>query len=311
MKKNRFIKIAAVVFTLCLITTCGISSTLAKYTTSSSASDTARVAKWGVEVSASGTMFGKAYQTTIVEDGKTEATVQSNHNVSYAQNVVAPGTQNTTGIQIKILGTPEVEFNLQAAITQNAQDIVLKQNIYGVMLVAPGVNAATDFAAEKIYHFDGTNYIAADLTYYLANQSSTYYRLTDECVLGADYYPVAWTASVSVDGNYYQQIPAFETLEAALNALVDGINNYDGTTGTAGSFDPNTNVNLVYTLGWSWGFEVNNAADTILGNLMAAAQGTFSGTVVKLTGSNYVAIADSDYNLSVGAGFSVRATQVQ
>ena len=106
MKKNRFIKIAAVVFTLCLITTCGISSTLAKYTTSSSASDTARVAKWGVEVSTSGTMFGKAYGAN--GSGATEnrivAEVSTSVNANNGDNIVAPGTMNDTGIKIKLQG---------------------------------------------------------------------------------------------------------------------------------------------------------------------------------------------------------------
>ena len=155
MKKNKFLKVAGAIFTMCLITTCAIGTTFAKYTTGSSASDTARVAKWGVEVSASGTMFGTAYQDTIVTDGKTEATVQSNHNISYAANVVAPGTKNDTGIQIKVEGKPEVEFTVKAEVTTAASDIYLKKGDYGVMVTAYGINYATDFAAEKIYYFDG------------------------------------------------------------------------------------------------------------------------------------------------------------
>lgn len=311
MKKIKFVKIACAMLIMCLITTCAIGTTLAKYTTGSKASDTARVAKWGVEVSTSGTMFGTAYQDTIVEDGKNGATVQSNHNASFAQKVVAPGTKNDTGIQIKILGTPEVAFNLSAKIEQAAKDIFLAEGTYGVMYAAPGVNAATDFAAEKIYYLDGTTYKPADLTYYLANTSATYYRLSDEATVAAGgYYPIEWTASVSVNDVFYAQNPAYPTLAAALNGLVDGINNYDGTAGETGVFAPNTAINLIYRLTWAWRFENNDAADTILGNLMAASQHTFSGAVVKLDGSNYVAVESTDYSLDVGCGFSVRATQV-
>ncbi len=309
--KNKFVKIACAMLIMCVITTAAIGTTLAKYTTGSSASDTARVAKWGVEVSTSGTMFGKAYQDTIVEDGNAEATVQSNHNASFAQKVVAPGTKNDTGIQIKIVGTPEVEFNLSAQIEKAAKDIFLAEGTYGVMVAAQGINAATDFAAEKVYYLDGANYVAADLTYYLANPTAAYYKLTDEATVAAGgYYPIAWTASVNVDGTYFEQTPPYPTLAAALNGLVDGINNYDGTAGVAGSFNPNTKVNLVYKLTWAWAFEGNNAADTILGNLMAANQGTFSGYVVKANATGYTAVATTDYSLEVGCGFSVTATQV-
>ena len=54
MKKNKFMRLASVMLMLCLITTCAISGTFAKYTTSGTATDTARVAKWGVGVEVDG-----------------------------------------------------------------------------------------------------------------------------------------------------------------------------------------------------------------------------------------------------------------
>ena len=311
MKKNKFLKIAGAIFTMCLMTTCAIGTTFAKYTTGSKASDTARVAKWGVEVSASGTMFGTAYQDTIIADADTSATVQSNHNASFADKVVAPGTKNDTGIQISVKGKPEVEYKIEAKQTQAPSDIFLKQGSYGVMIAAPGVNAATNFTAEKIYYFDGTNYVPATLTSYLADPTpAKYFRLTDEATVATEfYYPIAWSAAVYVDTVCYVQNPAFATVGAALNALITGINDYDGTsTDGYAQFDPNTAINLVYTLTWSWAFDGNDGADTILGNLMAKMDSTVN--VVKLSGTNYVAVESSDYNLTVGCGFSITATQV-
>ena len=52
MKKNRFIKLASGLLVLCLMTTCVIGATLAKYTTATDTQDSARVAKWGVRISA-------------------------------------------------------------------------------------------------------------------------------------------------------------------------------------------------------------------------------------------------------------------
>ena len=52
MKKNRFIKLASGLLVLCLMTTCVIGATLAKYTTANNKQDSARVAKWGVRISA-------------------------------------------------------------------------------------------------------------------------------------------------------------------------------------------------------------------------------------------------------------------
>ena len=52
MKKNRFIKLASGLLVLCLMTTCVIGATLAKYTTAKDTQDSARVAKWGVRITA-------------------------------------------------------------------------------------------------------------------------------------------------------------------------------------------------------------------------------------------------------------------
>lgn len=50
MKKNKIMRIASVLLVAVILTTCAISGTFAKYVTSGSGSDTARVAKFGVTV---------------------------------------------------------------------------------------------------------------------------------------------------------------------------------------------------------------------------------------------------------------------
>mgnify|MGYP002508629535 CR=1 FL=1 len=57
-------RFVAMLLVLVLMTSCFVGGTFAKYTTADSASDTARVAKWGITVSTSGTLFGKFYQGT-------------------------------------------------------------------------------------------------------------------------------------------------------------------------------------------------------------------------------------------------------
>lgn len=105
MKKNRFIKIAAVVFTLCLITTCGISTTLAKYTTGGNAQDSARVAKWGVQLTMEGDpIFHNEYAT---HDAGYAGALSVHSDVA----VVAPGTNSTdvaSSARFALTGTPEV-----------------------------------------------------------------------------------------------------------------------------------------------------------------------------------------------------------
>lgn len=113
MKKNRFIKIAAVVFTLCLITTCGISSTLAKYTTGGTVTDSARVAKFGVHLEMQNDTAFKNEYATDDADYSGSLSVKSEDDAK----VVAPGTSGSSSFAIT--GTPEVAVEVTIDLTIN------------------------------------------------------------------------------------------------------------------------------------------------------------------------------------------------
>ena len=105
-KKNVIMRVASVLGLAVLLTTCAISGTFAKYTTSDSNSDTPRVAKFGVTVTANGEMFATSYAneesigTTAVGEGSSVLSSDSD-------KLVAPGTKGTLA-NAKITGTPEV-----------------------------------------------------------------------------------------------------------------------------------------------------------------------------------------------------------
>ena len=102
MKKNIAMRVAAFLFILTMISTCAFATTFAKYTTSKSATDTARVAKWGVEVEVESTAFTQWYKNEAVESTDTTLTVAG------SEKVVAPGTEGTL-FTLSIKGTPEVD----------------------------------------------------------------------------------------------------------------------------------------------------------------------------------------------------------
>ena len=125
MAKNKFFKLASVLVMLCLITTCAISTTFAKYATADSVSDTARVAKWGVRLSISGdNMLNNSY--TNSDNAVTVLSTSTSQNV-VAPNIVAPGTSGST--VFSIVGTPEVttQINIDFTFTE---DIYLKAGTY-------------------------------------------------------------------------------------------------------------------------------------------------------------------------------------
>lgn len=116
MKKNKMMRIASGLLVAVLLTTCAISGTFAKYVTEGKADDSARVAKWGVTVTAEGGMFAKTYikhDDTVDED-----TVGANTVISADdKNVVAPGTNGKIG-GITLSGKPEVAVKVDVKATE-------------------------------------------------------------------------------------------------------------------------------------------------------------------------------------------------
>lgn len=99
--KNKFMRIAAVMLMLCLVTTCAISGTFAKYTTEAAGTDTARVAYWGW-TGATMTLenlFDKTYDT----------------DVNAAEDAIAPGTTGNATFTIAyddtVAAAPEVAYS--------------------------------------------------------------------------------------------------------------------------------------------------------------------------------------------------------
>lgn len=106
MKKNVMMRVASALLVAVLMTTCAISGTFAKYTTSKTGSDSARVAKFGVVIEANGQTFAKS-ETGEVDGVVTANTVLSAGAVNGIENVVAPGMSGEM-VAMEIEGTPEV-----------------------------------------------------------------------------------------------------------------------------------------------------------------------------------------------------------
>lgn len=111
MKKNKMMRVASALLVAVLLSTCAISGTFAKYTTSDSASDSARVAKFGVTVTAAGDMFKETYAKNDDSFTLAENTVVS------TDKVVAPGTSGSLG-GVTITGTPEVAVRVSSTATK-------------------------------------------------------------------------------------------------------------------------------------------------------------------------------------------------
>lgn len=172
MKKNVMMRVASVLLVAVMLTTCVISGTFAKYVTSDTGSDFARVAKWGVAIEAdSFGMFEMDYATTDT------ATFTGTYSVSSAagdrDDVLAPGTAGSFA-NIAITGTPEVAVEVEivatVAISENWKDgsdkyyCPVNITIGGTTLYGNNYASAADFAAAIEAEIEGKSAVYAPNT---------------------------------------------------------------------------------------------------------------------------------------------------
>ena len=112
-KKNWALRILSLVLMFTLVSTCLLSGTLAKYVTTGSGADTARVAKWGVEVTPGASMF----QTEYATDSSAHSDIITLSVLAVdGEKVVAPGTSGDA-LSFSITGMPEVACEIVIDIT--------------------------------------------------------------------------------------------------------------------------------------------------------------------------------------------------
>lgn len=132
MKKTKLMRAALLLLVLTLITSCFVGGTFAKYTTSGIGQDTARVAKWGVVITANGATFANTYAT----DTENVAGTIANSVVS-ANKVVAPGTKGNM-VGMTITGTPEVAVSVSYAANFKVEGWTVGDNFYCPLQIKVG-----------------------------------------------------------------------------------------------------------------------------------------------------------------------------
>lgn len=142
MKKNKMMRIASVLLIAALLSTSVISGTFAKYVTTKSISDTARVAKFGVNITADGSLFEEKYDIGVTDAQTTVLSASSD-------DVVAPGTKNETGLTFSISGDPEVDVHIDFVMDADSYDVCLPAGTYNNLT---GIGESTFTVAADGYH---------------------------------------------------------------------------------------------------------------------------------------------------------------
>ena len=121
-KKNWVLRSMCLVLLLTLVSTCLMSGTLAKYVTTGSGTDTARVAKWGVAITGNGGMFDTTYATLAGQDPDYAQIITNSVASANTDDVVAPGTSGTAA-GFAISGTPEVACLVEVTVDKAASKL--------------------------------------------------------------------------------------------------------------------------------------------------------------------------------------------
>ena len=137
MKRNTILRVSAILLVLTLLSTCVISGTFAKYTTSANADDDARIAKWGVVVEATADAFAEDYDGTVISFVSEE-------------KVLAPGTDGDL-CGLTITGQPEVAVKIAATAELELTDWAVGGAYYCPLVITVGTTV-----------FNGTTYADAE-----------------------------------------------------------------------------------------------------------------------------------------------------
>ena len=287
MMKNKMMRAASILLVAVLLSTCAISGTFAKYVTTASGTDTARVAKWGI------TMTNDSSDTFVAKyDSENSFTVHG-QNVSTTTtdvDVVAPGTTST--VTYSVSGAPETAYQ----ITFKAEDI---QEVF------LGAGTYTYTATGDASYVDMTQTVT---TAYYPIRYEYIIETTNGTVKKGNTDFSATGTNQTNNKTQYQSANAFTTLTAALDELET----------IKISFDANEACDVDVKLTWTWAFEntddstadnhIVDAYDTILGDLIADNDDL---TAKKSDGRTVAEEGmGKDYNLTVAYTLKMTATQV-
>ena len=156
MKKNKMMRVASALLVAVLLTTCAISGTFAKYTTSETSYDEARVAKWGVtvEVEVEGA-FATEYDADATHNDAQSQAIAKTVISSGSDKLLAPGTDGTLATA-DISGEPEVAVNVTKEATLELEGWTVDSEFY-----CPLVITVDGTAVEGLDYDSADDFIAA------------------------------------------------------------------------------------------------------------------------------------------------------
>lgn len=248
MGRNKLMRAGSIVAVAAVVSTSAVSGTFAKYVSEGSGSDSARVAKWGVKVTASGTTFAKTYTTDADPKPKQEAeeieySVVAETVSGKEDNVVAPGTKGELAA-VTITGKPEVAVEVKfAPIKEDGQIFSIGDN----WKYNSGAESETDsyYCPLKIkvgnttyfgMDYDNADAFESAVNTAIAGYTKNYKAGTDLSATTAVAPSISWSWDFEGTGADPKQTDAKDTYLGNLTADIDATN------------DPTVELNLKVTV---------------------------------------------------------------
>lgn len=180
MKKTKFMRAALLLLVLTLITSCFVGGTFAKYTTSTTGNDSARVAYWG---------FDQAAATNIDLFDGVYTNVKASGEVDGFSNVIAPGTEKSTtfafgytNYKTETIKAPEVAYDFTVNAEASGNYTKLDENANFKWTLAKGDAAAAEYdtVAELIAAIKALSGDASGTKTYKPGELPTAFTSADE-----------------------------------------------------------------------------------------------------------------------------------
>lgn len=341
MKKNKMMRIAAVLLVVTLLSTCAISGTFAKYVAKADFEDSARVAKWGIKIETSSSLFSDTYaaeDADYITAGGTVSVDSANED-----KVVAPGTssdQINGGFTARLYGKPEVATRFQFK-AGTLEDIFVPFGTYTDYSVAvvDGVEKTFTYEAPEAVSGLNNNYVAGyspvkwDITVTRVKADGTDGRSISLSDMASE---VAGTELANLKDSLFTDegisITDAKTIVKQVKRLgledmiMDKINekfaghgfrnlyvNINDTTGEvilSMDFDPNENVNYRFEAGWAWAYEQTAPAFITSASAITAYEETCDKLDTLLGNVADGIIVDDRVQTNLSMAFEASATQI-
>ena len=224
-KSNIIIRIVAILLIAVMVTSCAISSTFAKYVTSNSISSSARVAKWGVTVTATPNEALPGLRNVEFDAGNDTITITAR------EFKMGPGDSLDEAINFTVSGAPETRFliTVDFELDYNDADFTIPENTEELESYANQIYMPVAFYIKK------------------ANDNTKYYCPTEEN---------RHVQPKDAEKNF--------CLEFATQTGMILTGNTDNSK-VAKIFEPNETVKFgnlsSFSVGWEWPFELESGTE--------------------------------------------------